>query len=180
MLPAFREPIPDILAFHYLFDSWDVAREPLHMDPMVYHAGVIGKSAYPTGTGLGLGYSFAREVLASGAVDGPVGLVPCAYGGSPLRRWEKQPGLADTQIGAEAVLQLPANADAPRGDLYARMLRRTKLALQRPNTVLRGVLWHQGESDCYELADAESCEYSLVRSGYPVDYAINSHAQTTR
>eukprot|EP01051_Picozoa_sp_SAG22_P029622 SAG22_NODE_11074_length_502_cov_0.990074_1_plen_102_part_10 len=30
MLPAFSEPIPDIQGFHYLFDSWDVAREPLH------------------------------------------------------------------------------------------------------------------------------------------------------
>jgi hypothetical protein len=35
---------------------------------------------------------------------------------------------------------------AKKGDLYARMIRRTRLALERGNTVLRGVLWHQGES----------------------------------
>jgi len=27
------------------------------------------------------------------------------------------------------------------GDLYARMIRRTRLALERGNTLLRGVLW---------------------------------------
>ena len=131
---------------------------------MVRDAGVIGKSAYPTGTGLGLGYSFAKEILASGAVDGPVGLVPCAFGGSALSRWEKQPGLADAWEGDAR--NIPGSGEANGkidGDLYARMARRTKLALkQRPDAVLRGVLFHQGESDTNTIELAES--YASCRS----------------
>ena len=41
---------------------------------------------YPQGTGLGLGMAFARELDAIGALPGPIGLVPCAFGGSPLLR----------------------------------------------------------------------------------------------
>ena len=29
MLPEFQTPIPDILSFHYEYDEWDVAVEPL-------------------------------------------------------------------------------------------------------------------------------------------------------
>lgn len=128
------------VAFQYLDDRWDVAREPLHVDPPIRDAGIRGKSSYPMGTGLGLGYSFARELLASGGVDGPIGLVPCAYGGSPLSRWERQPGLADEWVG-NAINIVGNGPDAVDGDLYARMIRRTRLALERPNCVLRGVLW---------------------------------------
>lgn len=107
------------------------------------------------GTGLGLGYSFARELLASGGVDGPIGLVPCAYGGSPLSRWERQPGLVDEWVGN--AINIVGNGDnAVDGDLYARMIRRTRLALERPKCVLRGVLWHQGESDTRDISLAKS------------------------
>jgi hypothetical protein len=165
MLPAFQELIPDIQAFHYLHDSWQVAREPLHFDPMIRDAGIIGKSAYPAGAGLGLGYSFARAVLASGAVDGQVGLIPCAYGGSPLSRWEKQPGLADAWEG-NALNVAPNNTpEAKPGDLYARMVRRTRLALAQGNCVLRGALWHQGESDCTTLELAQSYAARLAIGG---------------
>ena len=34
--------------------------------------------------------AFARELDAVGALPGPIGLVPCAFGGSPLLRWEKR------------------------------------------------------------------------------------------
>jgi hypothetical protein len=124
---------------------------------MIRDAGVIGKSAYPTGTDLGLGYSFAKEILASGAVDGPVGLVPCAFGGSALSRWEKQPGLADAWEGDAR--NIPGSGEANGkidGDLYARMARRTKLALKQRDAVLRGVLFHQGESDTNTIELAES------------------------
>ena len=125
------------------------------MDPPIRDAGIKGKSSYPMGTGLGLGYSFARELLASGGVDGPIGLVPCAYGGSPLSRWERQHGLVDEWVG-NAINIVGNGDDAVDGDLYARMIRRTRLALERPNCVLRGVLWHQGESDTRDLSLAQS------------------------
>ena len=51
---------------------------------------LITGSRYPQGTGLGLGMAFARELDATGALPGPIGLVPCAFGGSPLLRWEKR------------------------------------------------------------------------------------------
>ena len=95
-------------------------------------------------------------MLASGALPGPVALVPCAYGGSPLERWERTVGVVDDWVGDAR--NVPGNGAplAKKGDLYARMLRRTRLALERGNTVLRGVLWHQGESDTRDLALAES------------------------
>ena len=123
---------------------------------MVRDAGVIGKSAYPTGTGLGLGYSFAKEILASGAVDGPVGLVPCAFGGSALSRWEKQPGLADAWEGDAR--NIPGSGEANGkidGDLYARMARRTKLALKQPLS----------SRMCGLSSTRQSCRFSSVSSG---------------
>jgi hypothetical protein len=125
------------------------------MDPPIRDAGIKGRSSYPMGTGLGLGYSFAQELLASGGVDGPIGLVPCAYGGSPLSRWERAHGLTDEWVGN--AINIVGNGDeAVDGDLYARAIRRARLALERGNTVLRGVIWHQGESDTRDLALAQS------------------------
>ena len=87
-----------------------------------------------------------------------MGLIPCAYGGSALSRWEKQPGLADAWEGN--AINIPGSGEANGkvdGDLYARMVRRTRLALkQHPGAVLRGVLWHQGESDTNTIELAET------------------------
>ena len=60
---------PDI--YMYRDDQWQAAREPLHDDK-------------PEIAGACLGMSFAMSVVEE---IGPVGLVPCAVGGSPLRRW---------------------------------------------------------------------------------------------
>ncbi len=70
--------------------------------------------------GVGLGSSFARE-MAEAQPEATIGLIPCAVGGTPLSRWMKG------------------------GDLYAQALLRAKLALK--DGTLRGILWHQGESD---------------------------------
>jgi lysophospholipase L1-like esterase len=53
--------------------------------------------------------------------DVVIGLVPCGVGGTPLRRWVKG------------------------GDLYAKAVERAKMAMTVGE--LKGVLWHQGESD---------------------------------
>ena len=112
-----------------------------HIDPPIRDAGVKGRSSYPLGTGLGLGYSFAKELLASGGVEGQIGLIPCAYGGSPLSRWERQHGLVDHWVGNARNIAGNGAEGSADGDLYARMIRRTRLALERGNTLLRGVLW---------------------------------------
>jgi hypothetical protein len=70
--------------------------------------------------GAGLGMSFARA-MAEAHPEATIGVVPCAVGGTPLSRWQKG------------------------GDLYQQSVVRLQAALK--DGVLRGVLWHQGESD---------------------------------
>lgn len=82
---------------------WKPAKHPIHFDK---------KQA-----GVGPGLAFAKAIKG----DAPVGLVPCAVGGSSIDEWE------------------------PGGQLYARAVGRTKAALKRGR--LRGILWHQGETD---------------------------------
>jgi hypothetical protein len=73
-----------------------------------------------TAAGAGLGISFAR-VMADATPGVTIGLIPCAVGGTPLERWSKG------------------------GDLYKQAVVRAKLALK--DGTLKGILWHQGESD---------------------------------
>jgi len=77
--------------------------------------------------GVGLGRSFADAVAA--ATPGvTIGLIPCAVGGSPIDAW--QPGY----------FYQPTQSH-PWDDA----LRRANLALSAGT--LKGILWHQGESD---------------------------------
>ncbi|MBC7369212.1 MAG: sialate O-acetylesterase [Undibacterium sp.] len=81
----------------------------------------------PAAAGVGLGRSFADAVAA--ATPGvTIGLIPCAVGGSPIDAW--QPGY----------FYQPTKSH-PWDDA----MRRAKIALQ--SGTLKGVLWHQGESD---------------------------------
>lgn len=68
-----------------------------------------------------LGTSFARVMADAAGKDVTVGLIPCAVGGTPLSRWVKG------------------------GDLYKQALARAKAAMK--DGTLKGILWHQGESD---------------------------------
>ncbi|HEY8965447.1 MAG TPA: sialate O-acetylesterase [Candidatus Methylacidiphilales bacterium] len=82
------------------------------------------------GTGFGPGTFFAAAMLKAHP-ERRIGLVQCAVGGTPLSRWVQ---------GA---------------DLYENALKRARTAMQSGGT-LRGVLWHQGESDSNnpQLADS--------------------------
>src|SRR5690606_23963169 len=65
-----------------------------------------------------------------------IGLIPCAVGGSPIDAWTPGTYYAPTK-------------SHPWDDA----VRRAKAAMQHGR--LRGILWHQGESDCNaESADA--------------------------
>lgn len=80
--------------------------------------------------GVGLGRSFAKEM--AGEDEGTtIGLIPCAVGGSPIQAWE--PG------GYH-----PSTKTHPWDD----MLPRAKTAMEAGS--LKGILWHQGESDSKE------------------------------
>jgi lysophospholipase L1-like esterase len=90
-------------------NTWTYARDPLHKQ--------IGRIR----PGVGPGISFAEtrlKYLPEGTV---IGLIPCAVGGSPLKRWTRN------------------------GDLYKAALKSAK-EVSRAGTI-KGVLWHQGETD---------------------------------
>ena len=80
--------------------------------------------------GVGLGKSFALA-LAEADPDITIGLIPAACGGSPIESWE--PG------GYHIQTHSPPYDDA---------VSRTRTALK--DGVLKGILWHQGESDSRE------------------------------
>lgn len=83
----------------------------------------------PDRLGTGLGRSFGI-LLAELAPSKKIGLIPAAMGGSALDEWK------------------------PGGKLYTDAVRRAKVAMK--NGKLRGILWHQGESDANKLELARS------------------------
>lgn len=88
----------------------------------------------PKVVGVGLGRTFAIE-YAKAHPGVTVGLIPCAHGGSPISSWV--PG---------------GYHDQTQGHPYDMTLERVRLASQVGQ--LKGVLWHQGESDSKPQASA--------------------------
>jgi hypothetical protein len=80
----------------------------------------------PKSAGVGPGRSFAQEMLG---VDGnkKIGLIPCALGGSPLKVWTPK--------------AIYLKVFHPYDDALARAQEAMKQG------TLKGILWHQGESD---------------------------------
>lgn len=81
----------------------------------------------PERVGVGPGMAFGK-VMAEAFPDVSIGLIPCAAGGSSIEQWH--PG---------------AFHDQTQSYPYDDMLKRIQFALN--SGVLKGVLWHQGESD---------------------------------
>lgn len=81
----------------------------------------------PSVVGVGLGRTFGIE-LAQLQPDRTIGLIPCAVGGSPISAW--RPGE-----------YYPPTQSHPWDDAIARA------EIARQHGTLRGILWHQGESD---------------------------------
>jgi hypothetical protein len=94
--------------------EWKIAADPLHEDK-------------PAVAGVGPGLTFAQEILKKHP-DRPIGLIPCAVGGSGIDDW--QAGAKHEQTGIFA---------------YDEMLARVKEAQKRGT--IKGIIWHQGESD---------------------------------
>ncbi|HEY1062269.1 MAG TPA: sialate O-acetylesterase [Daejeonella sp.] len=84
----------------------------------------------PSIVGVGPGLSFAKSILKNNHKI-RIGLVPAALGGSPISAWTD--GLAYTGV-------FP----------YEDAIKRTRLAMRRG--VIKGIIWHQGESDCNDKA----------------------------
>jgi hypothetical protein len=104
-------------------NTWAPGIDPLHFDK-------------PQIAGVGLGSSFGRT-MADADPDVTIGLIPCAVGGTPLARWQKD------------------------GDLYKQAVERAKAAMK--DGTLKGILWHQGENDAGREETAKTYAGSGLR-----------------
>lgn len=80
------------------------------------------------GVGTGPGFAFGREMLNKAGKEIRIGLIPAAHGGSSITDWVKG-----------------GYHDQTKGYPYDEALNRAKAAMQAG--VLKGIIWHQGESD---------------------------------
>lgn len=88
--------------------------------------------------GEGPGMEFARQMLRTETDPRvKIGLIPCAVGGSSLQRWTQ------------------------KGDLYVQMLERVRQGAR--SGVLKGVLWHQGETDAARDRESQTYEQRLKK-----------------
>lgn len=102
-------------------DTWESARDPIH-EAIPRDGRVIG---------IGLALPFAKEMVRRTGV--PIGLVPCAIGGTSLEQWN------------------PARRTELRRSLYGNFVARAKLA-----GGAKAVLWYQGEADASARETAAS------------------------
>jgi sialate O-acetylesterase len=109
--PYVRDPRVRMLS---LAGAWQPAAHPLHDEPLP--PGV-------TRPGYGPGLEFGREM--SRALDVPIGLLPCAKGGTSMAQWSPDAG------------------GTGRNALYANLLAQVRRAGGR----VSGVVWYQGEND---------------------------------
>lgn len=119
--PADR--VPDARVFIFTKEEqWVNQGEPIHFDK-------------PEIVGVGLGFTFAK-LVADHNPGRPVGLIPCAVGGTPISRWK------------------------PGGDLFEEAVRRAQLAMKSGK--LKAILWHQGESEAGGSVSAAAYGRNLV------------------
>jgi Carbohydrate esterase, sialic acid-specific acetylesterase len=115
-------PHPRVLLFT-LQNNWEPAIEPVTHDK-------------PGMLGVGPGLAFGKA-MADGDPGVTIGLVSCAVGGTPLKRWERG------------------------GDLYSNAVQRARLAMR--DGMLKGIIWHQGESDSGAATNANTYGDRLSR-----------------
>ena len=111
--------VPRVLMLNKV-NEWVSAVDPIHFDKTI--------------AGVSLGRTFGIE-MAKVNKEVKIGLIPCAVGGTPIRRWQQN------------------------GDLYKAALKRAKLA--QKDGVIKGILWHQGEGDSGKEETAKIYEAQL-------------------
>jgi hypothetical protein len=94
-------------------NEWVPAVDPIHFDKSV--------------AGVGPGRTFGIR-MAEQNPSANIGLIPCAVGGTSIRKWA--PGVEDPKT---------------ESCLYDDMLARLRIAMKSGE--VKGILWHQGESD---------------------------------
>jgi len=138
LLTDVEQPDPRIRSFDQT-DRWVLATEPLHLiqsavDRVHWRKGKEGNPEKMEGQeleqwvanrkrGAGLGLPFAKAMLQRTGV--PIGLLPCAHGGTSMEQWN------------------PAAKDKLGDSLYGATYRRFLATGSR----IRGVLWYQGEAE---------------------------------
>ena len=137
-LADLEQPDPRIRSFDQT-DRWVLATEPLHQlpnaadrihwrkdkdgNPKKLEGQELEQYVANRKKGAGLGLPFAKLMLQRTGV--PIGLLPCAHGGTSMDQWS--PSLKDKQ------------GDSLYGATYRRFL--------ATGGRIRGILWYQGESD---------------------------------
>ncbi|KAK4274657.1 hypothetical protein QN277_017848 [Acacia crassicarpa] len=123
-VPPECQPNPSILRLNAQL-QWEEAHEPLH-------AGIdVGNTC-----GVGPAMAFANHVIQS--AGGPVGLVPCAAGGTRIAQWSRG------------------------SHLYTQLIERANRSVSDGGTI-RALLWYQGESDTVRKDDADSYKARMQR-----------------
>ena len=113
--------VPEIInknCFMLRMGRWQQMREPINCDRQIFEGSFH--------SGISLAASFADELQK--ATDSPIGLIPCADGGTTIEQWMPGEVLFD----------------------HAAMM--TNLAKRTSN--LGGILWHQGENNCIDFDPA--------------------------
>ncbi len=111
------KPIRNPMCYMLRMGRWQPMCEPVNPDRAIFD----GKYR----SGISLAASFADEYAKN--LQRPVGLIPCADGGTTISQW------------------LPGELD------YDHALMQAKLAMRTSR--LTAILWHQGESDCIRQED---------------------------
>lgn len=119
-------PIENPLCFMLRMGRWQKMREPINPDRAIFE----GKFC----SGVGLSASFA-DAFAN-AYELPVGLIPCADGGTSIDQW------------------------MPGGILYDHAVMMTRLAMR--TSQFAGFLWHQGEADCKDEATVAAYKQKFI------------------
>lgn len=158
-------PLPSAMINSFdMTDTWVAAADPLHrlpdsVDSVHWRKGEDGKAERLAGEkleqfianrkkGAGVGIPFAEEMIRRTGV--PIGLVPCAHGGTSMDQWS------------------PAKKDEGGASLYGGMVRRVKAV----GGHVAGVLWYQGESDANAKAAPEYAQkFTALIQAVRTDFA---------
>jgi sialate O-acetylesterase len=132
------QPSPLVNSFD-MTGAWVEAKDPLHRlvdatdrvhwprnkegQPEKLEGSQLNRWMANRKKGAGVGLPFALEMVKRTGI--PIGLVPCAHGGTSMDQWS------------------PALRDKGGDSLYGGMVRR----FQEVGGKVKGVLWYQGESD---------------------------------
>ena len=154
---------PRIVTFN-MANQWMTAKDPLHqlfeasapVHRNIFMKNILRNAASPAAAektfesfrndlrknprGVGLGLPFARTILKE--TGRPIGLIPCAHGGTSMSQWS------------------PALKDQGDASLYGAMINRVKMV--GGGQKIKGLLWYQGESETGSAGSITNFETNFI------------------